>query len=499
MRLKKKRTISTLAGFLLLVSISVLTIVSVQAATNGPFVQQTGIDNPLQVAPFNNGGFDLVDIDNDGDYDAFVGNWSPATIGYFENTGDNVYPAYTQQTGANNPLDSVNLTTQSAPGFADLDNDGDFDTLIGTYSGGILYYYENIGTNMTPNFVERTGVSNPFNGVIIEGAQPTFIDIDNDNDLDAFFGALDGTIHHYLNTGTIASPNFVQQTGADNPLSSVSYSRETSIDFVDIDQDGDFDAFVGDDPGLIYYYENTGNNTSPAFVNQTGTDNPLDGVNVGGDVVPRFVDIDSDSDDDVFMFVNSGNPSHFFRNCGIYQENLTVAGSSDVSFTDGCNQVIINANSVDLDSTIVRIEGNEHPTSIADEAVMRRFNITPANTNGRNATITFFFDSSEIPAGQTCDTLDVYHWDGSNWSSPLTLDSTYDGDGRLCGSDPQSVRVTGVSDFSPFVLKGNGAPTAVSLQSFSVTSQPISLLLILFVGILVLGAVSLMLHHRKNQ
>ena len=48
-------------------------------------------------------------------------------------------------------------------------------------------------------------------------------------------------------------------------------------------------------------------------------------------------------------------------------------------------------------------------------------------------TITFFFDSSEL-SGQSCDSLNAYHWNDnfSPWAwELLTLDTTYDTDGRL--------------------------------------------------------------------
>ena len=45
----------------------------------------------------------------------------------------------------------------------------------------------------------------------------------------------------------------------------------------------------------------------------------------------------------------------------------------------------------------------------------------------------------------------------------LTRDAAYGSDGRMCGSDPQSIRVTNVTTFSPFVLRG---------PLFNLTAQP---------------------------
>jgi hypothetical protein len=75
--------------------------------------------------------------------------------------------------------------------------------------------------------------------------------------------------------------------------------------------------------------------------------------------------------------------------------------------------------------------------------------------------------------------LNAYHWDGSGWGDPLTLDTSWGGDGRGCPgetSEPYSVRVVNVSDFSPFVLKSGdppgGNPTVVTVRAFGAHSSP---------------------------
>ena len=49
--------------------------------------------------------------------------------------------------------------------------------------------------------------------------------------------------------------------------------------------------------------------------------------------------------------------------------------------------------------------------------------------------------------------MEAYRWDGS-WDNLLTRDTAYGTEGRLCGSDPQSIQVKDVATFSPFVLTG---------------------------------------------
>ena len=158
-------------------------------------------------------------------------------------------------------------------------------------------------------------------------------------------------------------------------------------------------------------------------------------------------------------------------NNGTIQQTQDVNGSSDVTFFNigSHGGVTINANGTDLGSTVVSIRGNQDCTTVAGETVKRCFDIAPTTTSDRNATITFYFDDSEL-AGNTCSNLNAFrNTGGSNWSQ-LTLDTAYGTNGRDCSSTPRSIRVTGVSDFSPFVLKSGSGPTAITVQRFTARS-----------------------------
>ena len=48
--------------------------------------------------------------------------------------------AFTEQTGTANPFNTVDVGSSSAPSFVDIDNDGDFDAFIGEFNGAIKYY-----------------------------------------------------------------------------------------------------------------------------------------------------------------------------------------------------------------------------------------------------------------------------------------------------------------------------------------------------------------------
>jgi len=301
-------------------------------STNAVFTEQivvSSIFNGVDVGYLAKPTF--ADIDNDSDWDAFIGTLS-GTIKYYENTGNSTNPAFIEQTGLNNPLDSVDVGYYAAPTFADIDNDGDLDAFIGEKLGTIKYY-ENTGTNINPAFTEQTGVSNPFNGVDVGGyAAPTFADIDNDGDWDAFIGESSGTIKYYKNTGDSTNPVFTEQTGANNLFDGVDVGYYASPTFADIDNDGDLDAFIGENSGTIYYYKNTGTITIPVFTQQTGANNLFNGVDVGYSAAPAFADIDDDGDLDAFI-------GEFYGTV-LFYENLDTTGIG-ISNPDGTVWTII--------------------------------------------------------------------------------------------------------------------------------------------------------------
>jgi hypothetical protein len=243
--------------------------------------------------PWNQSAPAFVDIDNDGDQDCFIGA-GDGTMNYYRNTGSSSSATFVEQTGDDNPLD-VDVGSKSQPAFVDIDGDGDYDCFIGEYHATINYYKNN-GNSSVPDFDLVTGSDNPLNGATtVYDADVTFVDIDGDGDQDCFIGDYYGDILYYKNTGNSSSATFTAQTGGNNPFNGVSVFNYSRLRFVDIDGDGDQDCFIGVNDGTIDYFRNTGNSTSATFVEQTGDDNPFDDVDVGGRASPAFVNIDGDA------------------------------------------------------------------------------------------------------------------------------------------------------------------------------------------------------------
>jgi hypothetical protein len=229
------------------------------------FLQNAGTaQSPAFVSPVENPfGLDtggiycapaFTDIDNDGDYDAFVGiDWDGngnGFIKFYRNIGTSASPLFSKAA-----IDTLGMHSPfqfAIPAFGDLDKDGDQDLLIGSISPADFYYEKNNGTATNAAFA--AAVKNPFGltGNTNDAIAPSLCDFDNDGDLDLIAGDISSSnnsgIYYYENTG---SPAFTQVILAGLYPDSV----ENFPAFVDIDGDGDADLFNATSAG-IQYYEN---------------------------------------------------------------------------------------------------------------------------------------------------------------------------------------------------------------------------------------------------
>ncbi|KAJ1443809.1 hypothetical protein B484DRAFT_321396, partial [Ochromonadaceae sp. CCMP2298] len=294
-------------------SISAATFVLAPGDVNAQTSFGSAQTNPFGLADsgtYSNASFG--DLDNDGDFDLLVGE-SGGNFKYFENTGTSGSPAFASV--STNPFALTDIGSSSSPSFADLDNDGDLDIITGAGDGNFLYF-QNTGTSGVPAFAAAT--TNSFGLTDIGSyAVSTLVDLDNDGDLDLMAGEFGGDFKYFQNTGTNSAPAFAAM--ANNSFGLANTGAYTStISFVDLDNDGDFDLISGGHQGNFYYFQNTGSVNAPAF--GTKQTNPfglvaLTGVPNGYQSKPSFVDMDNDGDFDLMVGSFEGN-FKYFENTG---------------------------------------------------------------------------------------------------------------------------------------------------------------------------------------
>ena len=226
--------------------------------------------------------------------------------------------------------------------WIDADNDNDLDVCISGASGippntiNLTAVYENQGNTV---FVNNGWISSSQNNPMGHA----WADIDNDGDLDAYFGATwnqTGINELWLNDGT-GNMTINQNSGA-TPNQALPY--EGTVSWGDYDNDGYVDLFLA-----VW-----NNNTNKLYHNNgDGTFNP---VNTGTIVSDQawtsgaiWGDYDNDNDLDIYVFnyqidSNPGTNDLFQNNGDGTFTKITTAGPivSDASNTRTANWVDIN-------------------------------------------------------------------------------------------------------------------------------------------------------------
>ncbi|HAW49845.1 TPA: hypothetical protein DCX16_02705, partial [bacterium] len=262
----------------------------------------------------------FVDIDCDGDYDMIVDGYegppySGRDMQFLRNDGDPGNPSWTLITNDYASYSGgviIEEEYRDSHCFVDIDNDGDFDLFQGDGLDEYIEYYRNDGDWKEPKWTLVNDEYIEVNGEEGELA-PVFCDIDNDGDFDLFIGRENGKVTFYKNQGTPEEPNFIHVS---DDYANIDVSKNSSLCFGDIDNDLDYDILVGNgNNGTITFVENIGSPGSPSWASpiELLSISNIPGINQPFNLHPELIDIDADGDLDLFIGYNGGNIA-FFKN-----------------------------------------------------------------------------------------------------------------------------------------------------------------------------------------
>lgn len=252
------------------------------------------------------------DLDNDGDFDFFYGDFFHKSVYHLRNDGDPHAPKVAITDTLWPPPHPVNTRGYNAPRFADVDGDGftDFFAAVWNQNQNHFLFYRNESYRTAPEFRLRT---DNFLSLLDLGsnATPALADLDADGDWDLALGSFDGELLFFENFGALAAPAFRDAPNKFPNLHINGYVITPTL--VDIDADRDYDLFAGNYTGTLAFFENKGSPQSPAFVLKTPQ---FENLNMGLYSAPQFADLDHDGDFDLAVGVVTNGAISFFENVG---------------------------------------------------------------------------------------------------------------------------------------------------------------------------------------
>ncbi len=292
---------------------------------------------------------EFADLNNDGQLDLLLGN-TTGEMKIFTNKNFGYPPQYFNDTALTSSIYAGGQqgTNSDYPVSIDLDGDTDLDLIISGYNG--LLYYENVGdVNSAIWGKVDTLLFYDVNQLIGTDAKPAFADLDGDNDYDLIIGTGE-SLFGGPEPGILMG--FRNNGSASNP----SFEEDNSLvaglpdvgrnaypTFGDLDADGDFEILIGRDLQNFVYYRNDGDSTSPSWTINNGLFAGLGGSTYWNN--PTLADLDNDEDLDM-VFGNTDGRLFYYENTG----------------TKFSPSYQYNANYF----SVVKIEGNAATVSLAD-------------------------------------------------------------------------------------------------------------------------------------
>lgn len=267
----------------------------------------------------------MIDYDNDGHLDLFLGNYFPTKFHELHHNNGN---ATFTQVWDNKIITGVAMTVGAT--WADYDLDGDMDLFVPQSNGNKNMLYENIGNGQ---FREANNIVSKEGGKSIASC---WGDYDNDGDPDLYVSNIDkgnGFLYRNDRNGQFTKiiDSGILTQGANN----------YGCTFADLDNDGDLDLYLTNDRGWKFLFINKGNGK---FVSKI--DELIVNESIGSAYGHAFSDFDRDGDLDLFIptlnnkanrcYTNNGNTNHWILLTlkGIYS-NASAIGANLTLYAGG--------------------------------------------------------------------------------------------------------------------------------------------------------------------
>ena len=289
------------------------------------------------------GGLIVDDFDNDGLLDIVTSDFGQcAPMHFFHNNGDGTFTDRTQRAGLANQLGGLNLLQ------TDYNNDGCLDILVLRGAWEFPQRKSLLRNNCDGTFTDVTAASG-----LAEPATQTqtavWVDIDNDGFLDLFVGSESGPSQLFRNKGDGTFENISHAAGVDR----TAYTK--GVVAADYDNDGYMDLYVSNLDGDNYLYHNNHDRTFTEVAAQAGVRQPAQSF------AAWFFDYDNDGWPDLFVTSYYVSPDETLRSyLGLQPnaetnklyKNLGNGTFRDVTAEVGLNRVFMpmGANFGDIDN-----------------------------------------------------------------------------------------------------------------------------------------------------
>lgn len=229
------------------------------------------------------GGVIVDDFENNGRYDVVKSSFDPcAPLQYFHNNGDGTFTDQSAKAGLADQLGGLNIVQ------TDFNNDGCTDILVLRGGWEVPQRKSLLRNNCDGTFTDITAQS----GI---AAHPTstqtavWVDINNDGLLDLFVGNENSPSQLFLNKGNGVFEDISHSSGVDR----IAFSKGVAA--ADYDNDGWPDLFVSNLNGPNFLYHNNHDNTFTEVAESAGVAGPTRGF------ATWFFDYDNDGWPDLFV------------------------------------------------------------------------------------------------------------------------------------------------------------------------------------------------------